>query len=253
MTFSIKTHHLNNNNKLTRLLTGLTIAMIGFYTPVLSAAPIYKVVDEQSGQITFTDRPQSYEQEANKQVSQTNITTGNNTIGSSNNTGSQSSSDKQDNVTATDTDRAKDSAANNSTEKNSPVSYQLTMLEPSDTRAYHRPAQSIDVNLQLQPALQTGDSVIIYLNGNAVANGLSASIATVDLVPGQYSIQAIVKDKKGQALQQVQRTVFVIQNTVLMQNKRKVATQLQAYQNLPWHQKVLLKLRQDKINNQQVK
>ncbi|WP_367110012.1 DUF4124 domain-containing protein [uncultured Psychrobacter sp.] len=238
MISSIKTIRLDKvNNKLVGLLTGLTITIAGFYAPMLKAAPIYKVVDEQTGQVTFTDRPQSYEQEADKQVVQTNIMTGSNSIGSSNNTSNQSSNDQQTNVKAT----------TDSTEKNSQVSYQLTILEPSDSRAYHRPAQSIDVNLQLQPELQAGDSVSIYLNGNEIARGLSASIATVDLVPGQYTIQAIVKDEKGQAVQQVQRKVFVIQNTVSMRNKRKAAAQLQAYQNLPWHRKVLLKLRQNDI------
>lgn len=238
MRFSLKPICLINNKSAGLLVVVSIVATAGLYAPILNAAPIYKVVDEKTGQITFTDRPQSYEQEAGKQVSQTNITTGNETSRSND----SANDDTQTNVTAT-----ADSSTKDGSEESRQVNYQLTMIEPSTERAYHRPAQSIDVKIQLEPALQAGDKVSIYFDGNEVAQGLSASIATVDMLPGQYSIQAVVTDKKGQTLQQIERTVFVIQNTAMLRNKKKIAQQLQAYQNLPWHQKVLLKLRQSDI------
>ena len=124
------------------------------------------------------------------------------------------------------------------------------MTEPHEERAYRRPAQSIEVNLQLKPALQGGDRVVIYLDGDEVAQGLSASIATVDIMPGAHNIQAIVKDDAGRTLAQAEQTVYVIQNTQTLQNNKKIAQQLLAYERLPWHQKVLLRLRQ-KENSQQ--
>ncbi len=226
------------NNQITGLLIGMVLGTASLYAPMLNAAPIYKVVDEQSGQVTFTDRPQSYEQQADKQVSQTNIsTTGNRSSPShknSSNAGASDSSTSEVQVAASSDSPAAKTAA---------VNYQLTMTEPSEERAYRRPAQNIEISLQLEPALQAGDSVSIYLNGNEVAQGLSASIATVDILPGPQAIKAVVKNKAGQTLQQIERTVFVIQNTVRLQNNKKIAQQLQAYQNLPWHQKMLLKMR----------
>lgn len=243
-------------SKISSAKTCLRIGMLcGIITASLpisiaNAAPIYKVVDEQTGHVTFTDRPQSYEQQADKQVSQTdvvtNVTTNNTNKRSDTNSNGTSAASSQ----ATDPLVLQQAASTSNSTKSSQINYQLTMLEPSEARAYRRPAQSIDVKLELRPALQDGDSVSIYLDGNEVAQGLSASIATVDILPGTHSIQATIKNKAGQTLSQIERTVYVIQNTVILQNKKKVAMQMLAYERLPWHQKMLLKLRQKDSNLQ---
>jgi len=229
-----------------KILVGLLISTASLYAPMLNADPIYKVVDEQTGQVTFTDRPQSYEQQAGKQISQTGITT----ASTSANTNNRSTSSNPSGESVNNRQVAPKFTADIPALKAVSVNYQLTMTEPSEERAYHRPAQSIVVNLQLNPALQAGDSVSIYLDGNEVAQGLSASIATVDILPGKHSITAVVKNETGQMLKQVERTVYVIQNTARLQNNKKIAQQLLAYQQLPWHQKVLLKLRQDSTTRQ---
>ncbi|MGM8898319.1 MULTISPECIES: DUF4124 domain-containing protein [unclassified Psychrobacter] len=226
-----------------RMLYGVAVLAVSLPVAIANAAPIYKVVDEQTGHVTFTDRPQSYEQKSNKQVSQTDVVT---TVTTNNNTNNRSDTNfKGTSATSSQTAASlvlQQAASNNAT--SAQVNYQLTMLEPNEARAYRRPAQSINVKLELRPALQDGDSVSIYLDGNEVAQGLSASIATVDILPGTHSIQAIIKNKTGQTLSQVERTVYVIQNTVILQNKKKIAAQMLAYNRLPWHQKVLLRLRQ---------
>lgn len=228
-----------NNHKLTGLLLGLVMGAASLYAPMTNAAPIYKVVDEKTGHVTFTDRPQNYEQEAGKQISQTDVIS--NANSSYNNAPAATQAASSAAVTT-------QSVVNASTKAT--VNYQLTMIEPSEERAYRRPAQSIEVNVQLKPALQNGDRVVIYLDGDEVAQGLSASIATVDIMPGAHNIHAIVKNDAGQTLAQAEQTVYVIQNTQILQNNKKIAQQLLAYERLPWHQKVLLKLRQ-KENNQQ--
>lgn len=143
-----------------RILTITAIASL--CAPLANAAPIYKVVDEQTGQVTFTDRPQSYEQQAGKQVSQTTVTTGNGTSGSNNNS-------TRDNQTATNAAQTASIPATNDATVKAPINYQLAITEPSEERAYRRPAQSINVALQIKPALQAGDSVRIYFDGNEVA------------------------------------------------------------------------------------
>jgi len=237
------------NLKITGLLAGILIGTVSLYAPMINAAPIYKVVDEKTGHVTFTDRPQSYENQANKLVSQTdvviNVTTNNNANNNEvSNTLGAGSDSRAITSSQTTSPAALQQTASPAT-KSARVNYQLTMIEPSEARAYRRPAQSIDVKLQLKPALQAGDQVIIYLDDNEVAQGLSASIATVDILPGTHSIQAIIKNEAGQTLSRIERTIYVIQNTVILQNKKKIAAQMLAYQRLPWHQKVLLKLRQD--------
>ncbi len=245
-----------NNSTPVFLCASMIVGIVSLYAPAISAAPIYKVIDEQTGQVTFTDRPQNYDQQAGKQISQTAITTGNSANTNADNTSNNA------NVGTNNTSPQLPSASSQSTiplpqtataNKAPQANYQLTMTDPSAERAYRRPAQSIEVNLQLKPALQAGDSVSIYLDGKEVAQGLSTSIATVDILPGAHNVKAMVKSETGQTLKQVERTIYVIQNNMTIQNNKKIAQQLLAYQQLPWHQKLLLKLRQDDGNKQQVK
>lgn len=243
MTFLIKNTVLNN--KLPQiLLSSLMISAANFCMTMATAAPIYKIVDENTGQVTFTDRPQNHEQQAGKKVTEMAITTESESSRSNSNNPS-SSNDMSNNGTSgqlSDTQQV-------TTKPEVQVNYQLAIAEPSEERAYRRPAQNINVNVQIKPALQTGDTVSIYFDNKEVAQGLSASIATVDILPGAHSIKAVVKNQKGGILQQITRTVYVIQNNTTLQNNKKIAKQLLAYQNLPWHQKVMLKMRQKETAN----
>ena len=249
MSSSFKSTVFLNKGLSVSLLTGLIISTASLYAPMANAAAIYKVVDEKTGQVTFTDRPQNYEQQAGKQISQTSVITSSDSVGANSSSQTNSANNQPVNTTqasaANSTGTTSATANSNKTANKAPINYQLTITEPSEERAYRRPVQSIDVKVQVKPALQAGDSVSIYLDGNEVAQSLSASIATVDILPGTHNIKAVIKDKKGQAAKQVERTVYVIQNTQTLQKNKKLAEQLLAYQRLPWHQKVLLKLRQD--------
>ena len=246
MSSSFKSTVFLNKGLSVSLLTGLIISTASLYAPMANAAAIYKVVDEKTGQVTFTDRPQNYEQQAGKQISQTSVMTGSDSVGANSSSQTNNANNQPVNTTQAPAANATSTTAHSDkTANKAPINYQLTITEPSEERAYRRPVQSIDVKVQVKPALQAGDSVSIYLDGNEVAQGLSASIATVDILPGTHNIKAVIKDKKGQAAKQVERTVYVIQNTQTLQKNKKLAEQLLAYQRLPWHQKVLLKLRQD--------
>lgn len=231
-----------------KILTAFSLCIASLYAPLLHAAPIYKVIDAQTGQVTFTDSPQKYEQQADKQVSQLSITTGNSSANNANTNPNYPSSSNSPSSSTSTNNAASEPAASK------PVTnYQLTITEPSEERAYHRPAQSIEIMLQLKPALQAGDKVSIYLDDKEVAQGLSASIATVDMLPGEHRIQAVVTGQDGKTLQQVSRTVYVIQNNQILKNKKKLAAQMLAYQRLPWHQKMLLKMRQKDPNQPSAK
>ena len=249
MSSSFKSTVFLNKGLSVSLLTGLVISTASLYAPMANAAAIYKVVDEKTGQVTFTDRPQNYEQQAGKQISQTSVMTGSDSVGANSSSQTNNANNQPVNTTqasaANTTGTTSTTANSDKTANKAPINYQLTMTEPSEERAYRRPVQSIDVKVQVKPALQAGDSVSIYLDGNEVAQGLSASIATVDVLPGAHNIKAVIKNKKGQVVKQVERTVYVIQNTQTLQKNKKLAEQLLAYQRLPWYQKVLLKMRQD--------
>lgn len=226
------------------LWIGFLLTSASFYAITAKAAPIYKVIDESTGQVTFTDNPQVYEQQAGKQISETGITT------------AQSSNNRMNTAQSSSTQASSTSASTplspsqttpptmTVATQRAPINYQLTMVEPSEERAYQRPSQSIVIKVQTQPLLQKGDTVVITLNGKIVGQGSNASVPTVDVVPGQHSVEVSIKNEAGQTLQQIQRTVYVIQNTAILRQKQQLAEQILAYQRLSWQQKLLLKIRQ---------
>ncbi len=234
----------HSKNSVISLLLGLLLTSASFYAITANATPIYKVIDESTGQVTFTDSPQVYEQQAGKQISETGITT------------AQSSNNRMNTAQSSSTQASSTSAsmplspsqttlpAMTVATQRAPINYQLTMIEPSEERAYQRPAQSIVIKAQTQPILQLGDYVVITLDGKVVGQGLSTSVSTVEIVPGQHSVEVLIKNEAGQTLQQIQRTIFVIQNTTILRQKQQLAEQILAYQRLPWQQKLLFKLRQ---------
>ena len=203
----------------------------------LMAAPIYKVVDE-SGHVTYTDKPDSYGQ-AGQSVSVTSI----NTV----------SDRPRPQAVASNRGGPDLPAAAVKTDAPVQTNYQLSMMEPSTERAYQRPAQSIDIVLQVTPQLKNGDQVNISVDGNVRAQGLSLSIPTVDLTPGSHTITAQVVTETGDVRATATRTVHVIQNTMILQQKKqaaKLAEQLLAYERLPWHQKLLVRMKGNDTVNQ---
>ena len=48
--------------------------------------------------------------------------------------------------------------------------YEVQISEPAKDRAYHRPAQSIDVQATVFPALEMGHTTVIFLNGQVMAD-----------------------------------------------------------------------------------
>lgn len=114
--------------------------------------------------------------------------------------------------------------------------YHIQITEPAEDRAYHRPAQSIDVQAIVSPTLEMGYTTAVLLNGKVVADGLIASVPTIDLVAGEYTLEAIVMDKNAQTVASDTRTVYVIQNNQIQRKKRAAIAEREAYENSSiWH------------------
>lgn len=216
----------------------LTTTLISIGLNTANAGTIYKVIDENTGQVTFTDRPNSYQQDSHKQVVDTHIQTTSQPY-------AIAQSDSSVGTAAGLSESAPPVAESQAVSRAS--DYRLSLTSPESSRAYRRPAQTIDVQLSLSPALKSGDTVIIYLDGNEVAQGLTTSIATLDLTPGQHQLSAAIINANGDTINQVSRTIYIIQNTQALRQKKQLAEQLMAYKRLPWHQKVLLKLQQQNL------
>lgn len=116
---------------------------------------------------------------------------------------------------------------------------ELLITNPGADRAYQRPAQSIDIEVQ------SGDfgnnreyALLVFFDDKPVAvNENSVSLASADYTPGEHIIRAEIQDSRGRAVVQDKRRVYLIQNTALIRKKREEAQKKAAYDALPWYKK----------------
>lgn len=128
------------------------------------------------------------------------------------------------------------------------ANYSVSITEPSESRAYQRPAQNIDINIAVGN-LKPTDTLEVTLNGQFIgANQHSLSIPTIDLNPNEYVIRAEVQDEAGRVVAQDSKTVYVIQNTHATKLRQAQEAKKQAiaqYRALPWYKRAYYTLRQD--------
>lgn len=123
---------------------------------------------------------------------------------------------------------------------NTPKNYTLTISNPSDTQTYQRPAQTVEIGVEVSPKLNPVDTLVIFVNDKAVAyNQNSYSFASVDYNPGEHTVRVEVQDETGRAVVSDERKIYLIQNTALMRHQREYAKQLAEYNALPWHKKII--------------
>ncbi len=116
------------------------------------------------------------------------------------------------------------------------LAYRIQISEPSEDRAYHRPAQTVDVQAKVSPMLETGHTAAILLNGQVVADGLAASIPTMELTAGEYLLEAIVMDKEAKSVARDARRIYIIQNNQIQRRKKAAIAEREEYDNSSiWH------------------
>lgn len=119
--------------------------------------------------------------------------------------------------------------------------YSITITEPSEDRAYHKPFQTIDVVASVGP-LPQGYTTAILFNGRVVADGLTASIPTIELNPNSYQISAVIMDKDANTVAKDERTVYVIHKATLAHKKQNAIKERETYDALPWYKKLAIGL-----------
>lgn len=118
--------------------------------------------------------------------------------------------------------------------------YHITITEPNQERAYHRPAQNVDVQVKVTPSLQAGHTTAILLNGKVVGDGTSATIPTLDLTAGEYVLTAIIMDKSAKTVAKDQKTIYIIQNAPYVRKKKAAIEARESYEALPWYKKLAI-------------
>ena len=117
--------------------------------------------------------------------------------------------------------------------------YSIKITEPAAERAYHRPAQTVEIKASTS-RLESGYTTAILLDDKLVADGLSYSVPTVDLDIGQHTITAIVMDKQAQTVASDTRIIHVIQTNQIQKKKSAAIAAREEYEAKPWYKKLAI-------------
>ncbi len=116
----------------------------------------------------------------------------------------------------------------------------VQIVEPANSRAYHRFSQNIEVKAVASPALSSEETAAILLNDKVVADGLTATISTADLIAGEYTLTAIIMDKNAKTIASDSKTVYVIHKGALNKKKAEAIANREAYEASPWYKKLAI-------------
>lgn len=126
------------------------------------------------------------------------------------------------------------------------ANYTVKITNPSEDRAYIRPAESVDIALMVEPKLNALETLVVSIDGHFLtANQTNTILNSGDYAPGEHIIKAEIQDETGQVIASDVRTIYLIQNTQLMRDNRAKAEAKATYEAAPWYKKLLLKLSQE--------
>ena len=94
-----------------------------------------------------------------------------------------------------------------------PVQYRLNFISPLDEQTVRKP-ESVEVSVDVKPALVQGDSLIIMWDGKPVSNTNSVSISTEEVDRGEHHVLARVVSAQGRTLAEKSTTVYLQQGSV---------------------------------------
>lgn len=127
--------------------------------------------------------------------------------------------------------------------------YTVSIINPAQEQAYLRPAQNIDISVQVSPTPTPLHTLVVRLNGNYIAaNQNNLSLATIDYDVGNYLLSAELQSETGQVIAQDSRMIYIIpQNNLISQERERQAAQQAAYDALPWYKKLYINMRQGDV------
>lgn len=123
--------------------------------------------------------------------------------------------------------------------------YRLTIESPTVDMAYRKPAQPVDIQVTLNPALRKGDRLVYKINGKHIATTQDThyQVDTQDYLPQQYTLTVNVENILGEVVASQSRPFYILQNNFVLQKQRKAAAEAKAaYDKLPWYKKIKINI-----------
>ena len=108
---------------------------------------------------------------------------------------------------ATATDRSLNSAVSEETDARY---QQFSVHYPPANGSIRARQNDLSVQLNIQPSLQAGHGVAVYLNGKQVASGQADRLTIRDISSGQHSLFVVLHDKNDNMLTNTESVNFTI-------------------------------------------
>jgi hypothetical protein len=96
----------------------------------------------------------------------------------------------------------------------------LEITSPANDSTIRDNAGNVSVNLDLEPALQEGDSVSVMLDGKEIGKGRGTSVALSNVDRGTHTLQAVVKSASNSTRISSPSIIFHLQRISISQEKR---------------------------------
>lgn len=103
-----------------------------------------------------------------------------------------------------------------------PILYKIQIISPEDEETFQNEAQNLTVTVNVIPALKSGDTVAILVDGELMVEPSETTSITVPWLPrGSHSLQAIVTPKKG--IKAVSQTITIYQQrtSAILNNRNR--------------------------------
>ena len=98
---------------------------------------------------------------------------------------------------------------------------EFRITSPADNASFWDTAGNVNVDLRLQPSLQSGDTIDLQLDGQSVGGGRSTAIALAEVDRGTHSLQAVVKNSDGKVVARSNSVTFTIHRGSQMSPQRR--------------------------------
>lgn len=82
------------------------------------------------------------------------------------------------------------------------------MTAPQKDEALRANDGTIQLALKLEPSLQLGHSIVLYLDGKQVADGTDLTFTFPNVDRGTHTVFAVIRDAKGDILLNTEVTTF---------------------------------------------
>lgn len=126
--------------------------------------------------------------------------------------------------------------------------YKLTIQTPESEMAYHRPAQQIEVQVDVTPSLKQDDTLTYSIDGTEIgrSSNTTFSFPSTELNPDKHTLDVTIVNNMGKTIASATSDFYVILTNPLIKKQKEIIAKRAEYDALPWYSKIAKHLKGEK-------